>query len=254
MNYKDIYEIEHIQNGLTYSQIRSKYKITRGKWDWEIRVKLGLKPDLRKTRCNDDFFDIIDSEIKAYLLGFLYADGCITSDGRISILINRKDIEILHLIQKFVCPNHKIQLRNDLNIKRDPQARLRFLSKRLYNRLVQLGFSVDKTHTESSIFTNIPFHLKHHFIRGFLDGDGSIRWGERSNLTFSKGTKTILEDIDKYLTGGVSLIKKHTTWFTLSYYKRKLVQDVIKMIYDNYTYALKRKEFVALACINTELT
>lgn len=254
MNYKEIYEIEHIQNGLTYTEIRQKYNIPRGTWDWHIRVKLGLKPDLRKTRCNDNFFDFIDSEIKAYLLGFLYADGCITSDGRISILINSKDIEILQLIQKFICPNHQIIHQNYQNIKRDPQVKLRFKSKQLYKRLVELGFTVDKTYTESDILKNIPQHLKHHFIRGFLDGDGHIKWVERSVLQFSKGVKTILEDIDLFLTNSTTNVRFKKSWFTLEYYKRPLVQSLIKKIYKDYTYALKRKEIVALQCINTELT
>ena len=88
MDYLKIYEEEHIKNRLSYSQIREKYNISRGTWDYWIRQKLGKSADQRKYVCKDDFFDNIDSEIKAYLLGFLYADGYISNDGRIGILLN----------------------------------------------------------------------------------------------------------------------------------------------------------------------
>ena len=54
------------------------------------------KADTRTYRANDDFFDVIDSEIKAYLLGFLYADGYLASDGRIGIRLQIDDEEIIH--------------------------------------------------------------------------------------------------------------------------------------------------------------
>ena len=95
MDYLKIYEEEHIKNGLSYSQIRKKYNIPRGTWDYHIRLKLGKSADRRKFRCNDNFFDVIDSEIKAYLLGVLYADGYIANDGRIGILLNIKDKELI---------------------------------------------------------------------------------------------------------------------------------------------------------------
>ena len=51
------------------------------------------------------FFNTIDSEIKAYLLGFFYADGCVQNDGRISVRIQKEDECITKLYQKFISPN-----------------------------------------------------------------------------------------------------------------------------------------------------
>ena len=35
----------------------------------------------KKFKVNDDYFEIIDTEEKAYWLGFLYADGCVARKG-----------------------------------------------------------------------------------------------------------------------------------------------------------------------------
>lgn len=43
---------------------------------------LGIKYVRRKFPINDTFFDVIDSELKAYALGFLVADGCIKHEKR----------------------------------------------------------------------------------------------------------------------------------------------------------------------------
>ena len=64
MNYLKIYEEEHIKNRLSYSQIREKYNISRGTWDYWIRQKLGKSADQRKYVCKDDFFDNIYSAYK----------------------------------------------------------------------------------------------------------------------------------------------------------------------------------------------
>jgi DNA-binding transcriptional regulator WhiA len=48
---------------------------------------------------NREFFDIIDTQEKAYWLGFFYADGSLWKNGKqLSILLSQNDIE--HL-QKF---------------------------------------------------------------------------------------------------------------------------------------------------------
>lgn len=41
--------------------------------------------------------------------------------------------------------------------------------------LMKLGIAYKKTYESSSfVFDNIPNELKRHFIRGYMDGDGSI--------------------------------------------------------------------------------
>ena len=56
LDYREIYQKEHLENGLTYSQIREKYNIPRGTWDYWVRQKLNLRSDKRKYRANDTFF------------------------------------------------------------------------------------------------------------------------------------------------------------------------------------------------------
>lgn len=267
IDYKEIYLEEHVKNRLTYSQIRKKYNISRGAWDYYVRYKLKLKNDSRKYVANDTFFDIIDTELKAYILGFLYADGFITTDGRIGITLNIKDKEILELIRDSLSPNSKIVYVNYQNIKRAPQVKLRFRSFQLYKRLIELGFTIDKTHTNCEILSNIPEQYKKHFIRGYCDGDGSVRYdlcldkrrGKyyiKTGIIFCNGAPKILEEIKKYFNLP-AFLKMHKSWYTLAYYKKEIVNIICKHLYEDCTFSLQRKYDNAINiikyCNNTEL-
>lgn len=263
MDFLKIYQEEHINSGLSYSQIREKYNIKRGTWDYYIRVKFGKSADLRKFRCNDDFFNVIDSEIKAYLLGFLYADGYITSDGRIGILLNEKDIEILELIKKYIAPNSEIKHLNYQNLKRNSQVKLRFKSHQIYKNLQDFGFTVDKTHTNCNILEKIPNEFKKDFIRGYTDGDGCVRFDKQGKyyklgVSYSNGVPAILEEINNYFYNCAGILRKYKTYYTLSFEKKKDVKFICEHLYLNSKFYLKRKYDNAInsinCCNNTELT
>lgn len=268
INYREIYQKEHIENGLSYSKIRNKYNISRGTWDYYIRYKLGLSCDRRKHKANDLFFHKIDTEEKAYLLGFLYADGYLASDGRIGCRLNIDDIEIIKLLQKHIAQQSPIEYTNNQNFKRKQQVSIRWKSSQMYKDLQNLGFCIDKTHENSNIFKYIPINLKNHFIRGYCDGDGSIRFEKhktkkyyRCSVSFVNGSNQILNDInnwfiENYKCSGV--LKKHKNYYRLSYEKASDAFIISKHLYENANIFLKRKYNNAINMINyrtnTELT
>lgn len=69
---------------------------------------------IRKYNVNDDFFKNIDSEIKAYLLGFFLADGTYglgarcTKSYRFQVTLQEEDLEIISLFKEFIVPTKEI--------------------------------------------------------------------------------------------------------------------------------------------------
>ena len=264
---EQIYETECIHNKMRYSEVRKKYSIPRGTWDYWIRKKLGKKADLRKHPANDNFFDSIDTEIKAYLLGYLYADGYLASDGRIGIRLQEDDVEILELIQKYICPRSIIESSNNQNFKRKPQHSIRWKSKRMYKRLQELGFHIDKTHIDSDIFKYIPEDMKKHFLRGYTDGDGNSQAYRLDNSTYRKigiswsnGTKEILEDIRAWFPKYNWHLYNNKSFFVLGNYTQAEAAEVIQFLYKDANFFLNRKMMQVNKIIdfykssNTELT
>lgn len=134
----------------------------------------------RKYTVDHNFFNTIDTEEKAYILGFLYADGCNTYDKSkckyiISIAQLEQDIDILNKILFSLHSNYKlykiVQSENN-KIK----YKVEIASKRMSLDLIKVGCSPRKTFTITFPDENLYFkkNLYPHFIRGYFDGDGCI--------------------------------------------------------------------------------
>jgi len=128
---------------------------------------------------NEKYFDEIDTDNKAYLLGFIYADGCI-SNNRLEISLSNKDKKILEFIKDELEYNGPI---SEYNIKNNKYNRLTICSKKLSYTLVKKGILENKTYTSKTLpFFNNRFSP---FLLGFFDGDGSIykSFNKSKNIT-----------------------------------------------------------------------
>lgn len=131
---------------------------------------------------NRDFFEEINTEEKAYWLGFILADGNISSSTNIiHITLAGKDRE--HLI-KF-CDIFKKKLtefehsgfphEGVIKTKVLYTSRCTICSRKMWNDLYDKGIDPNKTFKDNTkSFSRIPNSLLNHFVRGFFDGDGSI--------------------------------------------------------------------------------
>jgi hypothetical protein len=118
------------------------------------------------------FFDNIDTEFKAYTLGFIYADGCV-SEKEVKIAIKYSDIDILNKIK--LCMNGEFNIRKSINSNSYGNSEigiLYFSNKHTIQSLRNIG--IKKNKTLDCDFPNIENHLIKHFIRGYMDGDGSF--------------------------------------------------------------------------------
>lgn len=156
--------------------------------EWSIRRALskeGVKIRSRfhfsrKHVLNEAVFNQIDTEEKAYWLGFLYADGCVYAGkkGRMfHLTISDKDIN--HIVKFKAFFNTTIPLHHYLKKK---HTGLFVWSKRIYEDLVKLGCHSRKSMTlEWPAESQVPKEFMRHFIRGFFDGDGSVSFNKKNS-------------------------------------------------------------------------
>ena len=132
----------------------------------------------RKFSANDFYFDEIDSEEKAYFLGFLYADGYNHEElNGVHINLQAPDKYILERFNVMIGSNRPL-LFLDITSKypnRQNIYRFSVFNKRISQRLAQLGCYQRKSLTLKFPGEDIirPDLLRH-FIRGHFDGDGSF--------------------------------------------------------------------------------
>ena len=119
------------------------------------------------------YFDDINSSDKAYILGFIAADGCVT-DKEIKISLSSVDSEILEKIRNTIGFDNKVKFRtNSSTYKRECSiALVSFGTQEMIKSLKNLGFNKNKTIDFKMPY--IPDEFKVDFFRGFVDGDGSF--------------------------------------------------------------------------------
>ena len=163
----------------------------------------------RKYSCNDDFFEVIDSEKKAYWLGFLAADGNISSSqSHMTFALAIKDIDVVERFKGALEATYPIHHRfRELNGKTFERATLSIRSKKLCMDLVDKGV-VPRKSLILKPPQNIPKNLVHHWIRGYFDGDGSVylmkvkKSGNKYKKVSITGTLEVLNFIQKRLESG----------------------------------------------------
>ena len=144
-----------------------------------------------------DYFHKINTEEKAYWLGFILGDGNLQHFTSYRVTIDLKKSDSVHLT-KFA---KALDLDRKVTYYRNA-ARMVVHNKQLYNDLLALGLTPNKSLTAK--WPKIPKKHEIHMLRGLFDADGSIYNQEHylgtvcSNFSIV-GTKHILENVKRVL-------------------------------------------------------
>lgn len=204
-NERDI--VEDYKAGLSVAQMVKKYNSSHSVLrkilnEWGIEVI----NQQNRLRFNANIFDNIDTEEKAYWLGFIYADGYIATikekgkkEYNFELSLCLQDKSHLDKFNKFM--EHE----DENHVKVDSyRARWIISNKHLWETLNSYGCTPRKSLTlkfpDKSIFKSKD--LIRHFIRGYFDGDGCISHIDKTQekpLISLLGTKEILEPIQKMI-------------------------------------------------------
>lgn len=195
-----------------------------------------MKP---KNNCkfNHHFFNTIDTEPKAYWLGFLMADGGICDTKKygcliLSIHLASKDAEHLRLFHETIQSKNKVSLCKN-------SVRSSHSSDILCSDLIKWGCVPRKTLILK--FPKIGHSLLSHFVRGYFDGDGSATIsGTRLFLQFL-GTKEFLTRLKEVVGVNNKLIQRGKIWsFQIS--KISECERISGWMYKNASVYLARKK------------
>lgn len=134
--------------------------------------RLKLSRAHRKYNLDETFFEKINSEEKAYWLGFFAGDGNITDGHRLRVRLAIRDKKHLLKFKKAVKWDGK-----DYYPKHRDAFEVYFKSFKMMKDLANYFVTPRKTFTVK--FPKIPKLLEKHFIRGVFDADGCISRAKR---------------------------------------------------------------------------
>lgn len=193
-----IEEVVRLNNeGISLVQLGKKFGVTAGAISVALkRRNFHVINQQNLLKFDNTVFDSIDSEEKAYWLGFIYADGWVSAtDNTFELSLGLKDTKHLQKFADFM--NHS----NNVRITDNYRCRFCVTDKHLKKRLIELGCIPRKSLIlEFPSEDQVPKQLLSHFIRGYFDGDGCIITKETSCVklvTSLLGTENVLEGIKR---------------------------------------------------------
>lgn len=238
------------ESGLSMKKIS---ELSKGKYtEWEV-YKLLDKEEVprRKTgntgKINSDFFSAIDSPEKAYLLGFIQADGSLQKGGNQIAITQKNGWFIERMLRDFIKPN--------LSSHQDRGCRQYvFSDDKLYDDILSKGIVPNKSNDMSeddvnTLWDSVSYEYIGDFLRGLLDGDGSIRFfkqknpGETDSCNISwNGNYHLMLYIARWLLcefsydADVKLVHGTKNLYRISITKPSVVERVCDRLYRNFVF------------------
>ena len=240
---------------------------------------------MRKHYIDEKYFETIDNEAKAYILGFIYSDGCIYVHPTTFVLTFsqlEQDKDILLKIKNELKSDYPLTEKTQ---KANKKKIFNFYaySKKIYDDLIKLGVTPRKSLT-LKFPTFLSENLMRHFIRGYFDGDGCIWNGKRQkkvvkdkmrklgyrerivhNVKFTfTGNISFIGDLQKYLIEKIGISKTKLNYSkaknpnnntsesvcTMEYCGRRNVRKLYEYMYKDATiYGLRKyNKFNEIIC------
>ena len=203
---------------------------------------------IRKYQIDENVFDILTPEA-VYWLGFLYADGGMTSAGKnlftIGLTVAEKDKLHLDKWAKFIGGGVRV-------IKR-PDKKAYYCSvtnKHLCHRLIELGVIQRK-----SLILKFPewidYSMAPDFMRGYFDGDGTINVRIPKRYISPQPTVSIASSLDfcdgygkamaKFIGVGVPKVMRRKKIGQISWSGTRQVAKIFRFFYGHGGVLLERK-------------
>lgn len=244
--------VQLYSEGLSMSQVAKKIPCSKRTVE-RVLLSKGIqrrsKSSWRKHTFNYNFFDIIDSECKAYFLGLLFADGyCDKDSGRVMIGLQEQDGYILEKFKEVIQFTGNLTFISKAHLNQLNQYHICLTSKYLSSVLDNHGM----VRAKSLILkfpTTIPNSLLNHFIRGFFDGNGCATTKNGYTVISIISTLDVLRNIKSTINtyygidkGSISeRSKTNSPVKQLEFYGSNITTLVRDYMYKNANFFLTRK-------------
>lgn len=254
--------INYLNQGLTTREIGEMIEKENTTVSYWIR-KYGLSELLRykKPQYKDiNYFNKIDTKEKAYIVGFLLGDGCISTDNNLECSISLNDIEILEFIQDETGCNIKIDKTVNKTMRRFPNCSIKIGNPTIINDLKKHFGGRLKEERHIPI---IKPSLEKYLLLGFFDAEGCVTWGNRKDrnrlwqkISFTSQLR-MLEGIQNILLKNdiATKIKPKGTekCFILEFSDVKRVLKFLDLIYNDESFIVLHRKYNKAHALRLEL-
>jgi intein/homing endonuclease len=230
-NYVEISQ-EYL-NGFSVKHLSLKYKIK----ERTLRSNFE-KLNIKKYQRSYGIFSTFNST-ECYWAGFLAADGCVY-ENRIILELQIKDLNHLNKYSSFVGGHNKITIKKNSCLFRFRSSEVGLNLKENFNIIPNKTFYGVKPPDK------IPNNEIRHFIRGYIDGDGSIFWFGTLRLKITSSLLEILEWFNSIFSNKFNLNSRKLNLYKGVYnlvYSGQDAINILEWIYKGTNLYLDRKYY-----------
>lgn len=234
--------INKYNNGINRNKLSKEYGVSHQTITNILKRNLTKRnKGNKKYTVKEDYFYKIDTEDKAYWLGFLYADGYILEKGKALITgLTLKDLDHIEKFKSDIDSSHLIKEATTVN-----NYQFNIYNTKFSKHLINKGCIPRKSNKIE--FPEIKKDLVNHFIRGYFDGDGSVSATDKTlQVTICCASKTFLENLLKKLSNETGVRNRiYTREDGLHLYVNSSGDDILeikKYLYKNSHKYLDRKK------------
>lgn len=229
--------------------------------NWETVKKIMKRNNIVKNRTTlknhnikSDYFSNINTEEKAYFIGLLLTDGSIRQDN-IRLSLKREDE---YMVKKF-----KDALNSDVQIQLDNRegkeaSGVEINCKQAVEDLKKYNIVPNKTYLINNINIElIPENLRRHYIRGLIDGDGTIylenyKTGVQPAIGFCAYSEDCVKSLQCFIDKEVFNTEMHNNIkkdnaYNCRWKGTNKCSQIFHYLYDDATIYLTRKYDIAKA-------
>jgi intein-encoded DNA endonuclease-like protein len=249
--------IAQYKSGLSSIEIAKPYNVTPECIQY-ILNKYNVEMREKKYLLRDTFFEKIDTEEKAYFLGFLFADGHNNvKKKQISLRLAEKDKEILDKLNNIIFISERPLYYAKGKIAKivgqwsyqTPSYCLEIHSTKVSEDLEKLGCGPDKN--IKLLPENLDREMFRHFLRGYFDGDGCLcvnyKKVKQSHVRIAMRKLLglqVIKELSKYLNINIQFYHSNTSevLYYLAVGGSLQVKTFMDFIYKDAKIFLKRKD------------
>ncbi len=220
---------------------------------------------LKKYNLDDTYFDNIDTQEKAYILGMFSADAAITyKPYNVKLELKSDDEDILEKIKNAM--NYNFDIKHYKNKCKTENynyvcdtSRLNITNKNIVLKLAEYGVVPRKSNILYFDFNKIPKEYHSHYLRGLWDGDGTIslntnRKTPQPTMNLTSST-TMIQNIVKLLNKNFEINpylynrrKSNVDNTTMVVGRQQDIKNLLEFLYKDATIYLDRKYEKYIEC------
>ncbi len=235
------------------------------KADHEAKKRvIAERMESKSTSCDAHYFERDWSPNMAYIVGYIFADGCIFRQfnqyNGVGFLCHSKDEAMILAIKDELKSTSKV-VREQPKSRGGPRTRYNISSTVMAKSLNRrFGLCNRKTHANLAM-PDVPTEYFGHFLRGYFDGDGCIsikKDGTRGQYSLCVSERFGLGMQDRLESLGLSRNKMHRqeNIFVLNWSKRRDLRKLKELMYPEGEYislARKREKLTGLVALQATL-